>query len=339
MIELGEAIISTQDLPRVITNNEGGGFFGQAYTKHKNENKAHRSYNSMHSKVKKTAIQHLRDAKKPNVMVRDYLDSKYGRHLHDMHVDGKSDDAYINRSFKDFKKEYKPELFKEETTPKRNLVNVHVNWTGDYGSKDHFHKQFPSMKHAKKYTSDFEKKERYSPVWRYEPTNRIRESNNEVPVNEEYLSESDHAGTWEIQGRDGRYKKIHIKAHPKFGYQIHMGSNRVLNATKKQVKGFIQRNSAVPVNESYISEESIGHKDVKSIAKKFGYKHSWSSEEMNTDTYEHPKTGHMITHSNDFGNVAHYHPNKKGYKEINTSNDLQKHLENTHKQLKEAYEF
>lgn len=69
---------------------------------------------------------HLAAAKKPNSMVRDYLDSTRGRHLHDATtrpfariavgtVKGKSPadraDDYIKKDFGEFKKKYDPAKF------------------------------------------------------------------------------------------------------------------------------------------------------------------------------------------------------------------------------------
>ena len=57
--------------------------------------------------VKKVAGEsgHLRDAKKPNVMVKHYLDSVHGRHLK-----GNENAEYIKKDFGKFKKTYKPEM-------------------------------------------------------------------------------------------------------------------------------------------------------------------------------------------------------------------------------------
>lgn len=94
---------------KIITNNPGEGYHGVKLRYLGDERKAHLAYNRMHSHVKKIAAQHLMNEKKPNIMVRDFLDSKYGRH-----IANETDDAYTVKAFKDFKKTYKPELFKED---------------------------------------------------------------------------------------------------------------------------------------------------------------------------------------------------------------------------------
>lgn len=87
----------------VESGNKGNGYHGQ----HDSE-VADKKYSAMHTKVKKIAGEagHLRDAKKPNVMVKHYLDSKHGRHL----AGNEHDHEYIKKDFGRFKKAYKPEL-------------------------------------------------------------------------------------------------------------------------------------------------------------------------------------------------------------------------------------
>jgi hypothetical protein len=87
----------------VESGNKGNGYHGQ----HDSE-VADKKYSAMHAKVKKVAGEagHLRDAKKPNVMVKHYLDSKHGRHL----AGNEHDHEYIKKDFGRFKKAYKPEL-------------------------------------------------------------------------------------------------------------------------------------------------------------------------------------------------------------------------------------
>ena len=52
----------------------------------------------------------MRDVKKPNVMVKHYLDSQHGRHL----KGNETNHEYIKKDFAKFKKSYKPEHFSEE---------------------------------------------------------------------------------------------------------------------------------------------------------------------------------------------------------------------------------
>jgi len=70
-----------------------------------------KKYSAMHAKVKKLVSSkgHLQDAKKPNVMVKHFLDSAHGRH-----IAGEPTDSNITSRFAHFKKTYKSENFKEE---------------------------------------------------------------------------------------------------------------------------------------------------------------------------------------------------------------------------------
>lgn len=93
----------------VESGNKGYGYHGQ----HSSET-ADKEYAKAHSTVKKVAgaAGHLRDAKKPNVMVKHYLDSRHGRHLADV---GTHDHEYIKKDFGKFKKSYKESDFTKES--------------------------------------------------------------------------------------------------------------------------------------------------------------------------------------------------------------------------------
>jgi len=86
----------------VSSGNPGRGYHGEH-----DSDKADSAYSKAHSMVKKVAGEsgHLRDAKKPNVMVKHYLDSQHGRHLK-----GNENAEYIKKDFGKFKKTYKPEM-------------------------------------------------------------------------------------------------------------------------------------------------------------------------------------------------------------------------------------
>lgn len=92
----------------VESGNKGYGYHGQ----HDSET-ADKKYSAMHAKVKKVAGEagHLRDAKKPNVMVKHYLDSRHGRHL----AGNEHDHEYIKKDFGKFKKSYKESDFTKES--------------------------------------------------------------------------------------------------------------------------------------------------------------------------------------------------------------------------------
>jgi len=114
-----------------LTNNPGYGYHGIAHTKHKGDaNKAHAEYNKMHAKVKDWAGEagHLVHSKKPNVMVRDYLDSKRGRHLEGL----EADDKYIKKDFGHFARSYDPKLFVESIDPDIAGIYTHQQRNGTY---------------------------------------------------------------------------------------------------------------------------------------------------------------------------------------------------------------
>lgn len=92
----------------VESGNKGYGYHGQ----HESD-VADKKYSAMHAKVKKVAGEagHLRDAKKPNVMVKHYLDSRHGRHL----AGNEHDHEYIKKDFGKFKKSYKESDFAKES--------------------------------------------------------------------------------------------------------------------------------------------------------------------------------------------------------------------------------
>ncbi|CAB4125078.1 hypothetical protein UFOVP58_58 [uncultured Caudovirales phage] len=80
----------------VQTGNPGLGYHGE----HEPE-VADKKYSKAHASVKKIAGEagHLKDAKKPNELVKSYLDSKRGRHL----AGNETDHEYIKRDFGQFK--------------------------------------------------------------------------------------------------------------------------------------------------------------------------------------------------------------------------------------------
>lgn len=174
-----------------LTNNPGYGYHGIAHRKHNGDvNKAHAEYNKMHAKVKDWAGEagHLVHSKKPNVMVRDYLDSKRGRHLEGL----EADDKYIKKDFGHFARSYDPKLFVESTI---------VEHAGDPG-------------------------------------------------------DDDHSGTYEVQSRDGHYRKVRIKRQPDGKYHIHHADGSKGQTDLKGVKSYISRNSAAWLKEDTIDEST-----------------------------------------------------------------------------------
>lgn len=102
----------------VESGNKGYGYHGA----HPSET-ADKEYAKAHATVKKVAgsAGHLKDAKKPNVMVKHYLDSRHGRHLADV---GTNDHEYIKKDFGKFKKSYKESDFSKESVGFDNEGNL-----------------------------------------------------------------------------------------------------------------------------------------------------------------------------------------------------------------------
>ena len=94
------------------TRNPSHGYHGEVAAKHGSDGAAH-LYAKMHRVVSDVVKEH------PSV-IRDYLDSVHGRHLHDVKTQGNGEEesphvkAYIRKDFTKFKKTYKPEHFNEQ---------------------------------------------------------------------------------------------------------------------------------------------------------------------------------------------------------------------------------
>ncbi len=80
-----------------------------------------KKYSAAHNQAKRllNAYGHLQDARRPNVMVKHFLDSTHGRHIADIHNYNSRPDAAnkeILSRFAHFKKKYDPKDFREETS-------------------------------------------------------------------------------------------------------------------------------------------------------------------------------------------------------------------------------
>ena len=95
-------------LTRVTSGNKGYGYHGTVEAR--DDAEKDKRYSAMHRYAKKLVgdAGHLQDAKKPNVMVKHFLDSPHGRHIADNPTD-----KNITSRFSEFKKKYKPEMHEE----------------------------------------------------------------------------------------------------------------------------------------------------------------------------------------------------------------------------------
>ena len=120
------------------TGNPGYGYHGE-YSKGGGSydpefpNAANHNYHLMHGMVKQVAGEagHLADVKKPNHMVRHYLDSVHGRHLA-----GNEEPEYIKKDFGKFKKTYDPKHFGESEAiheARHGKASVAAGEQGDAG--------------------------------------------------------------------------------------------------------------------------------------------------------------------------------------------------------------
>ena len=115
--DLDEAVDLKGDIQ---SGNEGRGYHGQH-----DSNVAAKKYSDMHATVKKVADEagHLKYVKKPNLMVKHYLDSARGRHI----AGRETDHEYIGKDFGIFKKDYKSPLHESHL--------IHVSDGSKYNDK------------------------------------------------------------------------------------------------------------------------------------------------------------------------------------------------------------
>lgn len=93
-------------LTRATTGNPGYGYHGNVEAK--DDAERDKRYSAMHRYTKQLVAPHLQDAKKPNVMVKHFLDSAHGRHIADSPTD-----KNITSRFAHFKKSYNPAMHEE----------------------------------------------------------------------------------------------------------------------------------------------------------------------------------------------------------------------------------
>lgn len=95
-------------LTRVTSGNKGYGYHGNVEAR--DDAEKDKRYSAMHRYAKKLVgdAGHLQDAKKPNVMVKHFLDSAHGRHIADNPTD-----TNIKSRFAHFKKSYDPAMHEE----------------------------------------------------------------------------------------------------------------------------------------------------------------------------------------------------------------------------------
>ena len=95
-------------LTRVTSGNKGYGYHGNVEAR--DDAEKDKRYSAMHRYAKKLVgdAGHLQDAKKPNVMVKHFLDSAHGRHIADNPTD-----KNITSRFAHFKKSYNPAMHEE----------------------------------------------------------------------------------------------------------------------------------------------------------------------------------------------------------------------------------
>jgi len=158
---------STKDISiddAVTTKNAGYGYHGQHDTEERDV-----KFKNAFAKVRKVVriAGHLNDVTKPNLLVRQYLDSAHGRHLV-----GKEENAdYIKKDFEIFKKAYKPGMHTESKSV--DEVVSPFNWKEYAKQKDKEHgdktKTFHDVKksssgtvYTKQHTPDGINKERSS---------------------------------------------------------------------------------------------------------------------------------------------------------------------------------
>ena len=239
-----------------LTNNPGYGYHGIADAKYKGDaNKAHSEYNKMHAKVKDWAGEagHLMHSKKPNLMVRDYLDSPRGRHLEGL----QADDKYIKKDFGHFARSYDPKLFTEETLAEGKKVThgVFVNWhAGERKGLTVHHGGNTSdpekaTKLAERLNGQLHDGKQYNYHYEARPLGR-------KTVNEQAGPADDNIpGIYTKQDKDGRYREFPIKKHPAHGYALHLGTGAVFHMNKSKIKQWIASSGSQYVREETLAED------------------------------------------------------------------------------------
>jgi len=246
-----------------LTNNPGYGYHGIVDRKHKGDaNKAHAAYNAMHAKVKNWAGEagHLAVSKKPNEMVRDYLDSKRGRHLEGLEADEK----YIKKDFGHFSRSYDPKLFVEslEEGVRRTTHAVFcVYHSGQYkgmvvhhGGNTSNPEKAQALADRLNASSDaFFKDKHVKEKANYHYEARPR-GNRTWMEHAGDPGDDDHSGVYEVQQRDGRYKNVRIRRQPDGKYHIHHADGSKGSTDLNGVKSYISRNNAAWMNEEALNE-------------------------------------------------------------------------------------
>ncbi len=107
-------------LTRVTSGNKGYGYHGNVEAR--DEEERDKRYSAMHRHAKNLLMSkgHLQDAKKPNVMVKHFLDSTHGRH-----IAHNPTEKEITSRFKHFAKKYDPAMHEEvELEEGKNLTGL-----------------------------------------------------------------------------------------------------------------------------------------------------------------------------------------------------------------------
>ena len=107
-------------LTRVTSGNKGYGYHGNVEAR--DEEERDKRYSAMHRHAKNLLMSkgHLQDAKKPNVMVKHFLDSTHGRHI--AHSPTEKE---ITSRFAHFKKSYDPKMHEEVELEEGYGVKAH----------------------------------------------------------------------------------------------------------------------------------------------------------------------------------------------------------------------
>ena len=87
-------IYASERLQAIETKNADFGYAGRGQ----------QAFDKMHARIKKLLALKglLKDAKQPNLLIRDFLDSRHGRYLADREEDGTLKDASIISEFKKY---------------------------------------------------------------------------------------------------------------------------------------------------------------------------------------------------------------------------------------------
>ena len=230
-------------LTRVTSGNKGYGYHGNVEAR--DDAEKDKRYSAMHRYAKKLVgdAGHLQDAKKPNVMVKHFLDSAHGRHIADNPTD-----KNITSRFAHFKKTYDSAMHEEveaiDELSKDAMLNYlhankHKNTKGGNPRRDLVKSMRGTDMAVRKYTAKPGSKS-------------VR-----VPATEEVELEEAH-GMWKVDfpkqhaGKAVAAGSVHVKAQNTA--HAHKVAAKRVGVDHKMFKSKVTKSSVLPEEVEQVDE-------------------------------------------------------------------------------------